>query len=64
MLSSDAFTVLMENNLNLITEPRRYFGPVDLQRLRIRMFDDHGRVLNMQNSNYSFVLTFKMLYDL
>jgi hypothetical protein len=64
MLNSDAFTVLMENNLNLITEPRRYFGPVDLQRLRIRMFDDHGRVLNMQNSNYSFVLTFKMLYDL
>jgi hypothetical protein len=64
MLDSDAFTVLMENNLNLITEPRRYFGPVDLQRLRIRMFDDQGRVLNMQNSNYSFVLTFKMLYDL
>jgi hypothetical protein len=64
MLNSDSFTVLMENNLNLITEPRRYFGPVDLQRLRIRMFDDHGRLLNMQNANYSFVLTFKMLYDL
>jgi hypothetical protein len=63
-LKSDSFTILMENNLNLITEPRRYFGPVDLQRLRIRIFDDHGRILNMQNSNYSFVLTFKMLYDL
>ena len=63
-LNSDSFTILMENNLNLITEPRRYFGPVDLQRLRIRIFDDHGRILNMQNSNYSFVLTFKMLYDL
>lgn len=63
-LNSGAFTILMENNLNLITEPRRYFGPVDLQRLRVRIFDDHGRILNMQNSDYSFVLTFKMLYDL
>ena len=63
-LNSDSFTILMENNLNLITEPRRYFGPVDIQKLRIRLFDDHGRVLDINNSNFSFVLIFKMMYDL
>lgn len=48
----------------LVAEPRIYFGPVDIQRLRIRLFDEHGRILQMNRSNYSFCLLLKMLYDL
>jgi hypothetical protein len=58
------FSLIMENDLNIVSEPRRYFGPVDIQRLRIRLLDEHGRVLPMNNSNFSFCLDFKMLYDL
>jgi hypothetical protein len=58
------FSLLMENDLNIVTEPRRYFGPVDIQRLRVRLYDDHGRILEMNNANYSFCLVFKLLYDL
>ena len=58
------FSLLMENDFNIVTEPRTYFGPVDIQRLRIRLFDDRGRLLNMNNANYSFCLNLKMLYDL
>jgi len=54
----------MESDFNIVTEPRRYFGPVDIQRLRIRLFDDKGRILPMNNSNFSFCLNLKMLYDL
>jgi hypothetical protein len=58
------FSLLMENDLSIVTEPRTYFGPVDIQRLRIRLFDDHGRILEMNNANFSFCLVFKLLYDL
>jgi hypothetical protein len=58
------FTLIMENDFTIVSEPRKYFGPVDIQKLRIRIYDDHGRILNMNNSNYSFCLDFKMLYDL
>ena len=58
------FSLLMENDLSIISEPRRYFGPVDIQRIRVRLFDDHGRILEMNNANFSFCLVFKMLYDL
>lgn len=58
------FSLLMENDFKIVTEPRTYFGPVDIQRLRIRLFDDRGRLLNMNNANYSFCLDLKMLYDL
>ena len=48
----------------ITTEPRRYFGPVDIQRLHIRLYDEFGRILPMNNANYSFCLTMKMIYDL
>ena len=63
-LKGGAFSVLMENDFHLITEPRIYFGPVDISKLRIQLFDDHGRPLNTNQTDYSFVLLFKMVYDL
>jgi len=63
-LKGSYFTILMENDLHIVTEPRKYFGPVDIQRLRIRLYDEHGRILDMNNANYSFCLNFKILYDL
>jgi len=58
------FSLLMENDLSILTEPRNYFGPVDIQKLRVRLYDDHGRILEMNNANFSFCLVFKLLYDL
>lgn len=58
------FSLIMESDFNIVTEPRRYFGPVDIQRLRIRLLDEHGRILPMNNSNFSFCLDLKLLYDL
>jgi hypothetical protein len=58
------FGSVQENNFTIITEPRQYFGPVDIQRLRIQIYDEYGRILNMNNSNYSFCLDFKIMYDL
>jgi hypothetical protein len=63
-LKGNYFSLIMENDLNIVTEPRKYFGPVDIQKLRIRLYDDYGRILDMNNANYSFCLVFKMLYDM
>jgi hypothetical protein len=62
-LKGSYFSLIMQNDMNLLTEPRKYFGPVDIQRLRIRVYDDRGRILNMNHSDFSFCLNFKMLYD-
>lgn len=57
------FTILMENDLNIVTQPRKYFGPVDLQRFRVRLLDEYGRVVNMNGANFSFCLNFKLMYE-
>jgi hypothetical protein len=48
----------------IVSEPRKYFGPVDIQRMRIRLFDEYGRTLYMNSVDYSFCLSLKMMYDL
>lgn len=58
------FRSVIEDHFNLITEPRKYFGPVDIQKLHIQLFDDYGQRLNTNDMDFSFVLLFKMVYDL
>ena len=54
---------ITENNYNIISEPRKYFGPVDLQRFKIQLLDEKGKIIPMTNLNFSFCLTLKILYD-
>ena len=56
--------IAINGDIRVVTEPRKYFGPVDIQRLRVRLYDTYGRILPMNGVNYSFCLTLKMVYDL
>jgi hypothetical protein len=61
---SSYFNVISQNNLSLITTPRQYFGPVDIQKLRVQLLDEYGRIIDLHNMDYSFCLTFQSVYDL
>ena len=63
-LQGSVFNFLSQNNYNLLTSPRQYFGPVDIQKLQIQLLDEYGRVLDLNNMDYSFCLSFQTIYDL
>jgi len=63
-LQGSVFDFLSKDNFNLITSPRQYFGPVDIQKLQIQLLDEYGRILNLNNMDYSFCITFQTIYDL
>jgi len=63
-LQGSVFNYLSKDNFNLISTPRQYFGPVDIQKLQIQLLDEYGRILNLNNMDYSFCLTFQTVYDL
>ena len=63
-LQSDTFNIFTENNLNIVTTPRQYFGPVKIQNLNIQLLDEYGRIIDLNNIDYSFALTFQTAYDL
>jgi hypothetical protein len=49
--------------VQIVSDPRRYFGPIDIQRLNIRLLDTYGRILDI-NADYSFCLLLHIVYDL
>jgi hypothetical protein len=63
-LQGSVFNYLSKDNYNLITTPRQYFGPVDIQKLQIQLLDEYGRILDLNNMDYSFCITFQTVYDL
>ena len=52
-----------DNYNDSLNRTREYFGPVDIQRLSVQILDEYGRVLDLNNMDWSFVLSFVCLYD-
>jgi hypothetical protein len=46
-----------------LTFSREYFGPVDIHRIHIRLLDEYGRVLDLNNMDWSFALMFECVYS-
>ena len=63
-LQSKFFDVQISNNLGIVTNPREYFGPVNIQNINIQLLDEYGRVLDINNMDYSFCLTLITAYDI
>jgi hypothetical protein len=63
-LASNNFDVLTQNNLNIIMPPRQYFGPVNITILNIQLLDEYGRVVDLNNMDFSFCLTLTAVYDI
>jgi hypothetical protein len=58
------FDILQQNNLSVITTPREYFGPVDINSLTIQLLDEYGRIVDLNNMDFSFCITLITRYDI
>ena len=41
---------------------RNYFGPVDIQKMRVTLYDEYGRVVNLNHMDWSMELMFECIY--
>ena len=51
------------DDFNLHEAERVYFGPVDLERFRVRLVDDQGYTVNLNGNNWSFTMSATSLYQ-
>jgi hypothetical protein len=42
---------------------RNYFGPVNIKKLKIQLLDELGRVVDLNNNDFSFSIQIEQLYD-
>ena len=46
-----------------LNRTREYFGPVDIQRLHISVYDEFGRIIDLNYMDWSITLAFEILYN-
>jgi hypothetical protein len=63
-LQANNFNIFTQNNLGIVSTPREYFGPINLQIMNIQLLDEYGRILELNNMDFSFCLTLTTVYDL
>jgi hypothetical protein len=66
-IAGDIVARVVYNNgmiTNIITEEREYFGPVRIQNLQIILYDKFGRILDLNNSDFSMSLELTNIYNL
>ena len=53
-----------ESTTNAINREKRYFGPVNIQKMKITLYDDLGRILDLNNMDWSLELAFECVYNM
>lgn len=46
-----------------VNRQRNYFGPVDIERLDIKLIDEYGRIVDLNNMDWSMALTMECYYS-
>ena len=63
-IKSGTTNIISQDNLNITTTPREYYGPVNITNLHVQLLDPYGRVVDLNNMDFSFCLTLQLVYDL
>ena len=59
--TSMTYCIIFEDSSDRVFKSRNYFGPVKLNKLRIRLLDDNGRIVNLNNSDVVISLEIESL---
>ena len=59
--TAHTFSIIFEDSSDKIFKIRKYFGPVKISKLHIRLLDDNGRVVNLNNSDIIISLEIETL---
>jgi hypothetical protein len=62
-LKGAAFNIQSQNDYSIYSEPRYYYGPVNINKLEISVIDEFGRILSLNNNDFSFTLKMITIYS-
>ena len=55
---------LVQNNKYITSMPREYFGPVNITTFRVQLLDEYGRIVDLNNMDFSFCLQFTIVHNI
>ena len=63
-LNANSFHICFDNGADFIEKKREYFGPVNIQKLKIQLLNQYGEILNLNSMDFSFSLELELAYDI
>jgi len=57
------FSIQSQNDFSVYSEPRYYYGPVNINKLQIKLIDEYGRMVDLNNKDFSFTLRLTTIYS-
>lgn len=63
VVSSDKNNIVFDDSSDLVLKKREYFGPVVIDKLKVVLYDELGREVNLINMDYSFTVELECLYS-
>ena len=57
------FSIQSQNDFSVYSEPRYYYGPVNINKLQIKLIDEYGRLVDLNNKDFSFTLRLTTIYS-
>ena len=61
-IAIDPNSIMFNNGSDQLFKTREYFGPVKLEKLRIRLINRYGDVVNLNNEDYSMSIEITEMY--
>lgn len=62
-LKGYAFSIQAQGDFGIYTEPRYYYGPVNIHKLVVKVIDEYGRLVDLNGIDFSFTLNMTTIYS-
>lgn len=62
-LTTSSFSFEIANMLSIVSTPREYSNPITIEKLGIQLMDEYGRILDLNQMDISFCLSFTLSYE-
>ena len=62
-LKGAAFNIQAQNDFSVYSEPRYYYGPVNINNFKINLIDEFNRIVDLNLNDFSFTLKLTVVYS-
>jgi hypothetical protein len=62
-MDNGKLSLIINDNNNNLAKIRRYNGPINLSKLQIKLLDQYGSVIDLNNMDFSMTIEVELLYE-
>lgn len=62
-INSPSYSIINQTKGDSIFRKKQFYSPVDISKLRIKLINKYGELIELNSNNYSFTIVFKQIYS-